>query len=241
MSLPPHGFWQDLHAPGTLPGDDAEGYGALYPARLPDGRGIAFPVRVLPGDGTRAVASLILNQASFAVQDALADAVAAVAAPHAPDVVAGLPTLGLGLAGDVARRLGHPRMVALGTSRKFWYDEALSVPVASITSPGEKRIWLDPRMLPLLGDRRVLLVDDAISTGRTALAALALLDAAGVRPVAMAVAMAQGTLWRAALAAAGHGGLPVVHAVATPRLALDRDGRWRPEGWLGRPGADGAG
>lgn len=132
MSIAAHEFWQDIHPPGSL-SHGGEGFASLYPAVLPDRREIAFPIRVLPGGGDRAVASLIVNQASFAVEDALAGVMAEQAAHFAPQVVVGVPTLGLPLAGNVARRLGHARMVALGTSRKFWYEERLSVPLRSIT------------------------------------------------------------------------------------------------------------
>ena len=226
MTLAPHEFWQDLFAAGTLPGDDAAGYQGLYPARLPDGRQIALPIRTLPGDGTQGVASLIVNQAGFAVADALADVLAARLASHAPEVVVGLPTLGLGLADAVARRLGHRRMVPMGTSRKFWYDEDLSEPLSSITTPGQgKRLYLDPRMLPLLSGRRVALVDDVASTGSTLRAALAVLAKAGVTPVACGFAMAQGQLWSVAVPP----GMGFEAAIATPRLRLGTDQRWRPD------------
>ena len=140
VTLPAAQYWQDILPRGTLAGSDAGGYRDTYPARLPDGREIAFPIRVLPGDGDRAVASLILNQASFAVEDALADVLADRARALAPEIVVAVPTLGLGLGNAVARRLGHPRLVALGTSRKFWYEDALSVPVTSITSPTIPRV-----------------------------------------------------------------------------------------------------
>ena len=208
--------WQDVLAPGTVEGSDAEGYGETYPARLPDGREIAFPVRVLPGDGSRAVASL----------DALADAVAERARPLGADIVVAIPTLGLALGNAVARRLGHPRMVALGTSAKFWYDDTLSVPVTSITSPTiPKRLYLDPRTVALMTGRRLLLVDDVLSTGKTCLAALTLLARAGLRPAGLAFAMRQGSQSGAALAAASFGDLPVLFAVDTPRLTR-RESRW---------------
>ncbi len=135
MPLAPHEFWQVVYPAGTFDPAPTTGFRHLYPAALPDGRQIALPVRVLPGDGDQAVASLIVNQASFAVEDALAEAMAAHARAYDPEVVIGVPTLGLPLANGVARRLGHERMVALGTSRKFWYSEDLSEPMTSITSP----------------------------------------------------------------------------------------------------------
>jgi adenine/guanine phosphoribosyltransferase-like PRPP-binding protein len=216
--MEPQAFWQEVRRdpPPVAP------YGPVFPGVLADGW-IPCPVRVLPGDGTAAVASLILNQASFAVQDALAAALAARLSAHAPEVVVGVPTLGLSLAAAVARGLGHRRFVALGTSRKFWYEERLSVPVTSITSPdAAKRLWLDPRMLPLLAGRPVALVDDVFSTGRTLRAALALLEAAGVVPVVCGAAMVQGQGWRDVPAT-------VEAAFATPRLVRHGDGWW-PEG-----------
>lgn len=229
MRLAPHEVWQEIYPPGTLP-RPAEGFTDLYPATLPDGREIALPIRALPETEGEGVASLILTQASFAVEAALVAAAAEAARLFGAEVVAGLPTLGLPLARGIAGVLGHGRYVALGTSRKFWYEETLSEPLSSITSPGEgKRLWLDPRMLPLLAGRRVLLVDDVISTGRSMTAALRLLDRAGVRPVGIAVAMVQTRRWEGALAALDPA-LPdrVAGAFATPLLRRTGAGFWRP-------------
>jgi adenine/guanine phosphoribosyltransferase-like PRPP-binding protein len=229
--LAPHQFWQEIHPAGTFADVIAEGFADLYPATLPDGRQVALPIRVLPGGSDRAVASLIVNQASFAVEDALAEAMTEAARHYHPAVVVGVPTLGLSLAANVARRLGHPRMVALGTSRKFWYDEALSEPLRSITSPGgEKRIYVDPRMLPVLEGRPFVLVDDVVSTGASLVSVLRLLQRAGLRPAAAIFAMLQGERWRNALAEAGMGDLPIHGATATPLLGRGPDGRWRPQG-----------
>ncbi|MFT3715885.1 MAG: phosphoribosyltransferase [Gordonia sp. (in: high G+C Gram-positive bacteria)] len=128
------------------------------------------------------------------------------------------------MAANVARRLGHTRKVPLGTSRKFWYSDDLSEPMSSITSPDvEKRLYVDPRMLPLLEGRRVVLVDDVASSGRTVGAVLRLLERAGVRPVALAFAMLQGQQWHDEV-----GDLPVVAALRTPLLRRDGD-TWVPE------------
>ena len=198
-----------------------------FAAKLPDGRHLTLPLRDF---GDTAVAGLIANQASFAVLDQVAAWVAANAAPLRPEVVVGLPTLGHTVGAAVARALGHAGWVAPSTTRKRWYDDALSVPLGSITAPAAganaaRRMWLDPRLLDRLqGRRRVLLVDDVISTGQSAQAGLALLRAAGVEPVGLAVAMIQGDLWRAAWP----GAVPVVAAFATPRFRRVAGG-WMPE------------
>ncbi len=197
-----------------------------YPAAFGDGRQLLLPLRVLPGDGKTAVASLIVNQASFAVEDALASAMSALAAPLAPDVVIGVPTLGLPLANSVARRLGHARMVALGTSRKFWYQDALSAPMSSITSPThQKTIFLDPRSLPLLLGKRVLVVDDVVSSGASMVAVLRLLALAGIEPVGIVFAMLQGTNWQAPLEAHRD---TIMAPLASPRFSRTDTGHWLP-------------
>jgi adenine/guanine phosphoribosyltransferase-like PRPP-binding protein len=191
---------------------------------------LCLPLRVL-ADGNHALASLIINQASFAVLDALATDLADRLRAHAPDVVVGLPTLGLTLAAAVAQKLGHPRYVPLGTSPKFWYDDALSVPLASITTPSQsKRLYIDPRMLPLLAHRRVVLIDDVISTGASIIAGISLLAKCDVEPVALGCAMLQSTRWRQALAAHGaHWQTRVVGVMTSPMLERV-EGGWQAMG-----------
>lgn len=202
MALPPDAtvattpFWQALEHPA----DDAAlapPWCQSVPVRLPDGRVLRLPVRLHPDDPDRAVASLIANQAAFAVVDALAEAMVTLARPWRPEAIVGLPTLGMVFAAPVARALGHAHWVPLGYSRKYWYDEALSVGVASITSPGAvKRLYIDPNQLPRLAGRRVLLVDDAVSTGTTLDRAWQLLSRCGADVAAAVVAMRQGTRWQ---------------------------------------------
>lgn len=218
--MQPHDVWQELLPPGPEGPD-----GAVYTASLPGGHRILLPIRVLPRGEDTAVASLIVNQAAFPVFDALADTLADRLQAEAPDVIVGVPTLGLPLAEAVARRLGHTRMVPLGTSVKFWYDEGLSEPLRSITSPGGgKRLYLDPRLLPLLAGRRVAVIDDVVSTGSSMASALRLMARAGVDVSAIGCAMLQGGLWRNVLPS----GTPLHHAITTPRLTRTAAG-WQPE------------
>ena len=193
-------YWQEvLPAPAHTAGH-AGPWRQGYPARLPDGRVLMLPIRQLASDPQLAVASLLINQASLQVADTLGDMLAGQLAALRPDIVIGLPTLGLTLAPLVARRLGHTRYLPLGTSRKFWYDEALSAAVQSITSPVPgKRIYLDPQLLPLLRGARLALVDDALSTGTTMAAVWDLVESLGGDVVACGVAMLQGRRWVEAL------------------------------------------
>lgn len=197
--------------------DPGPPFGDRYPARMPDGSFLHLPIRPI------GVAGLIANQASFAVVHRLVGWMTEACREFRPEVVLGLPTLGHVFAPLLAERLGHPNWVAAGYSKKLWYDEALSVPMRSITTTAERRVWLDPRMLPRLEGRRVLLVDDVISTGSSALAGLRLLAAAGLRPVGLCVAMIQTRRWEAEWPS----DIPVLGACETPRLER-REGGWFP-------------
>lgn len=219
-------YWQDLtpDVPSRFSTTPPHRFG--YPVRLPCGRFLVLPLRRLP-DAERAVASLIANQASHAVIAALAHHMSEQARTFGADVVVGLPTLGLAFASLVADRLGHSRYVPLGYSRKFWYDDALSEPVTSITSPGAgKLLRLDTNLLPLIKGRRVVLVDDAISTGATAIAAVRLLQAAGAEITGMVVAMKQTNRWEKPMGAL-MAPLAVRAVYGCPLFSL-RDEGWSP-------------
>jgi adenine/guanine phosphoribosyltransferase-like PRPP-binding protein len=223
--MQPHDFWQEIHAPATF--DTGGPHAFFYPAELDDGRQIRLPIRPLAG-GQNALASLIVNQAGFDVQDTLAADLAPKLAAFRPEVIVGLPTLGLTLAAAVARALGHSRYVPLGTSRKFWYEDALSVPLSSITTPEQaKRLYVDPRMLPLIRGKRVALIDDVISSGTSIVAGLSLMTALGIEPVVIGAAMLQSERWHERLDAADARWRPrVVSAFRTPLLKTAGEGLW---------------
>ena len=105
------------------------------PVQLPDGDWLDLPMLPLPPDFDTAIAYLCANQTTFEVEDRLTTEMAKLAKKWDPEVVIGMPTLGMVYSAPVARKLGHDRYVPLGYSRTFWYDDELSVPVRSITSP----------------------------------------------------------------------------------------------------------
>ncbi|WP_075654765.1 phosphoribosyltransferase [Pseudochrobactrum sp. B5] len=223
--MQPHEFWQKLYAPETF---DVQGvHETFFPATLDDGRQLQLPIRPL-SDKQHALASLIVNQAAFDVVDALSDDLATKLKVFEPDVIVGLPTLGLTLASEVARKLGHSRYVPLGTSRKFWYEEELSVPLSSITTPDQiKRLYIDPRMLPLLDGHRIALVDDVISSGTSIVAALNLLNSRALKPVVIGAAMLQTQRWHAPLEQLGAEFAEMTRGCfTTPMLKHGENGGW---------------
>lgn len=211
-------YWQAFTpAPDPLP----KVWHDSYAAPMRDGSALLLPMRDY---GATAIAGLIVNQASFAVVDTLVKWLAADVQHLGAEIVVGLPTLGHTLGAGVARMLGHSNWVAPGTTRKLWYDEALSVATRSVTSPGGGRtMWLDPRLVRRLAGRRVLVVDDVISTGSSALAGIGLLERAGIVPVAFAVAMSQGDEWHKKWNAE----VPLIAAFETPIFKRVGDG-WTP-------------
>lgn len=223
-------YWQATVTEAELTQSPLPPYARSYPARLPDGRYLLLPLRALPNDGARCMASLVANQAALEVVQTLAQAMVEQARNYAVDAVVGMPTLGLSFAPAVTQGLGHARFIPLGFSRKYWYRDALSEPVRSITSPSQdKRLYLDPHQVSLLEGRRVLVVDDTVSTGATMLSGVRLLGRCGAQVVAIAVAMRQGTRWRERLRNVDGRPIPVLGALDAPLMVRT------PEGWVPEP------
>jgi adenine/guanine phosphoribosyltransferase-like PRPP-binding protein len=174
-------------------------YRDVYPVILPNGMHLNLPIQPLPGE-EEGIALLMSNQTPFAVEQELASQLTQLAAAYAPEAIVGIPTLGLDYARLVARDLGFPDYVALGNSRKFWYEDELSVPVHSVTSPGaNKKLYLDPALLSRVAGKRTLLVDDVINTGGSAVAAIDLLQRAGAIVIGLCVVLIEGDAWKAVL------------------------------------------
>jgi adenine/guanine phosphoribosyltransferase-like PRPP-binding protein len=167
-----------------------------YPVKLPDGDWALLPFLALPPDFATAIAYLCITANSFALEDRLSSAMVELARPLRADVVVGMPTLGMVLAASVAKKLAHPYYVPLSYSRKFWFEDELSIPVNSITTPVQpKTVYLDPRLIERLEGKRVLLVEDVISTGGTVVAELALMKKLGAHVVGVVTAIRETRVW----------------------------------------------
>ena len=112
------------------------------------------------------------------------------------------------LAHALAVRMKLPYVVARKT-RKPYMVGAMSVEVVSITTGAPQLLWLDGKDLDLVQGKRILLVDDVISTGSTLAGMRKLVGEAGGTVVAEAAAFTEGndpTQWSHIIAT---GNLPV--------------------------------
>lgn len=112
------------------------------------------------------------------------------------------------LAHALAVRLKRPYIVARKT-RKPYMVGAMSVEVLSITTGVPQTLWLDGKDLGLVQGKRILLVDDVISTGSTLAGMRKLVTEAGGTVVAEAAAFTEGNdpeQWKHIIAV---GNLPV--------------------------------
>ena len=147
------------------------------------------------------MALLMSNQTSFRVERAIIERLTQLARAASPEAVVGVPTLGLTYARSVAESIGLPDFVALGYSRKFWYDEVLSEVTVSSTSPDQnKKIYLDPALLERVQGRRVVVVDDVLNTGGTMTSVIRLLQKAQAKVVGIVAVLTEGWEWHTALA-----------------------------------------
>ncbi|WDG18768.1 phosphoribosyltransferase family protein [Microbacterium sp. Clip185] len=116
------------------------------------------------------------------------------------EVVVAPATLGIPVAIEVTRALGLDDYVILQKTRKVHLGDALEEPVHAITSTTGAALLLDRARLAAVEGKRVLFVDDVISSGSSSGAALRLLERAGAEIVGIGALLAEGEGWPAALA-----------------------------------------
>ena len=121
-------------------------------------------------------------------------------APLAPDIVVGPATLGIPVVLEVTRALGLDEYLILQKTRKVHLGDAIEEPVHAITSTQGQSLLLDRARLAAVSGRRVLFVDDVISTGSSAGAGLRLLARAGAEVVGVGALLAEGDGWPDGLA-----------------------------------------
>lgn len=86
---------------------------------------------------------------------------------------------GIPLAHEMARQNGDKKYFLARKSPKLYMRNILSVAVKSITTAKEQHLYLDGADAELMKGKRILLVDDVISTGESLSALEALVEKAG--------------------------------------------------------------
>lgn len=107
------------------------------------------------------------------------------------DILLTAESKGIPLAYEMARQSGKTYVVAR-KSVKLYMQDVLSVKVKSITTASEQTLFLDGDKAALLRGKRVMLVDDVISTGESLQALEQLVSAAGGEIAGKAAVLAEG-------------------------------------------------
>ena len=107
------------------------------------------------------------------------------------DVILTAESKGIPLAYEMARQSGKPYVVAR-KSVKLYMSEPVEVTVKSITTVNVQKLYLSKEKAELLSGKRVLLVDDVISTGESLKALEKLTAAVGGEIAGEAAVLAEG-------------------------------------------------
>ena len=86
---------------------------------------------------------------------------------------------GIPLAHEMARQAGNAKYILARKGPKLYMRDIFSVTVNSITTAKEQKLYLDGADAALMAGKRILIVDDVISTGESLKALEALVEKAG--------------------------------------------------------------
>ena len=86
---------------------------------------------------------------------------------------------GIPLAHEMARQAGDAKYILARKSPKLYMRDIFSVTVNSITTAKEQKLYLDGADAALMKGKKILIVDDVISTGESLKALEALVEKAG--------------------------------------------------------------
>ena len=99
---------------------------------------------------------------------------------------------GIPLAHDMTRYDGKGRYICARKKPKLYMSGVFEASVQSITTEGEQKLYLDTAEAELIRGKRLLILDDVISTGRSLDALETLAEKAGAVVVGKAAILAEG-------------------------------------------------
>ena len=99
---------------------------------------------------------------------------------------------GIPLAHEMARQAGDKKYLLARKAPKLYMRDIFSVTVNSITTAKEQKLYLDGNDAALMKGKKILIVDDVISTGESLKALEALVEKAGGNIVGRMAILAEG-------------------------------------------------
>lgn len=108
------------------------------------------------------------------------------------DVIVTPEAKAITLAYELTNRLGLDHFVVARKSRKAYMSDPISIDVRSITTQFTQQMWFGREDLDALRGRRVLVVDDVVSTGATLAALFGFLRSIDCEVVAVACVLTEG-------------------------------------------------
>ena len=140
--------------------------------------------------GVRIAILNILGDAELV--EAVSKALAPILAEHKPDVLVTAEAKSIPLAYALAVRMNYLPYVVLRKSYKPYMGDALKAETLSITTGQPQILILDQKDRELIQGRKVVILDDVISTGSTLQGMRMILDKAGAAVVAEAAILTEG-------------------------------------------------
>ena len=112
--------------------------------------------------------------------------------PPEAEIIMTAETKGIPLAAELARQIGMPYYITARKSVKAYMEDPIWVEDESITTMGKQRLYLMRSDIDRIAGRKVLLLDDVISTGGSMTALSNLAEKAGAHVIGQAAVLAEG-------------------------------------------------
>lgn len=152
--------------------------------------GLTRKLQILNISDTMAIASFVILGDVELVDKTATALVQKV--PKDTDYILTAETKGIPLAAEMAKQLGHKRYFVARKSIKAYMDNPISVEDNSITTKGKQNLYLSNSDVQTIKGKRILLVDDVISSGGSMRALCELMNKAGAKVVGQAAILAEG-------------------------------------------------
>ncbi|MDH5105582.1 phosphoribosyltransferase family protein [Lentilactobacillus diolivorans] len=145
---------------------------------------------IIPINQTTAIASFVLLGDAELAHYAAIELTKRITKPF--DYFVTIETKGIPLAEEMSRLAGRQHYVVLRKSEKLYMRNPMSIQVKSITTTNVQHLVLDATDADLIKGKRIILVDDVISTGGSLVAAEDLLNRAGASVIGRYAILAEG-------------------------------------------------